>query len=98
MSLLKVLIQQGGNWDYKTYDGVVYYGNSDYYGSNYYVSAADTAVLDNTGTVSVDGAVCRGQALALVAEVDGYQYSTLAGAGLPGTARQKNTVARSMRW
>ena len=74
------LIKQGGQWQYKTYDGAVYYGHPDYYGSSYYIGAAETAVLDNTGTVSVDGANYEGQALALVAEVDGYQYSTLAGA------------------
>lgn len=74
------LIHQAAPWQYKAYNGAVYYGHPGYYGSDYYIGAAETAVLDKTGTVSVDGATCIGKALALVAEVNGYQYDTLAAA------------------
>ncbi len=74
------IVKQGGNWSYKSFDGGVYYGNSEYYGDSYYIGASETAVLANVGASSEGGFSHEGLALKLVAEVGGYQYGTLSAA------------------
>ena len=75
------LIRQGGQWTYTTYNGAAYYGHPTYYGAgNYYIGAAETAVMENTDEFTMDGITYSGYALPLVAEVNGYQYSTLSAA------------------
>ena len=74
------IVKQKG-WNYAGYNDGVYYGHDKYYGEDkYYIGASETAVMDNTGAVTVDGLSYSGISLPLVAEVDGYQYNTVSAA------------------